>query len=368
MIRVPFNDLRRGVFDSREIFSEIAKRVIDSGWFIHGPELQNFERLFAEYLGPEVECVGVANGTDALELALRALGVGDGDNVVTAPNAGGYAVTAILAAGATPRFVDVEDLYLGIDPERLASAIDINTRALIFTHLYGNVGSIEDVVRVAGHYQVPVIEDCAQAHGAKLGEQKIGTFGDASTFSFYPTKNLGALGDAGCVATKQRSLASKARQLRAYGWSDRYVKTVAGGRNSRMDELQAAFLCHQLSRLETSNATRRTILGTYKASAPGLKFVDTFPESVPVAHLCVLRTQNRDRFRAFMEQRGIATDIHFPLLDTQQPAFDPGSVVPSLPVAERAVTEIVSLPCFPGMTDDEITAVSEALSAWSSVE
>jgi dTDP-4-amino-4,6-dideoxygalactose transaminase len=238
-----------------ELDAAIA-RVNDRGHYILGPEVEAFEREFAAYCGAAA-CVAVGNGTDALELALRALGVGAGDEVATVGNAGGYATTAIRAAGATPVYVDVDDATLGIDCHSLADRITPGTRAIVVTHLYGRMADVEALVRIAREREIPLIEDCAQAHGAARAGRKAGTFGVLGCYSFYPSKNLGALGDAGALVTGDTALAARVAELRTYGWRGKYRVAASGGMNSRMDEVQAAVLRVKLPRLDAWNAARR---------------------------------------------------------------------------------------------------------------
>ena len=261
---IALNDLARHHAPLRSELDAAMARVQDRGWYILGPEVEAFEREFAAYCGTG-ECVAVGNGTDALELSLRALAIGPGDEVVTAANAGMYATTAIRAAGAVPAYVEIDESTLLMDPAALAAGLGARTRAVIVTHLYGRLADVDALVRIARERGVALIEDCAQAHGARAGGGMAGTHGALGCFSFYPTKNLGALGDAGAVVTGDRELAAKLRALRTYGWGAKYHCTMEGGMNSRMDELQAAVLRVKLPRLDGWNRRRRDIAARYAA-------------------------------------------------------------------------------------------------------
>jgi len=337
-------------------FSLPIKRVIDSNWYILGKEVTNFENEFAKYVGVS-NCVSLANGTDALELALRALGVEKGDSVVTVANAGFYSSTAIHAIGATPLYVDVDHDTLTMSTEALAKATTLKPKVVIVTHLYGQLADVEELVHIANEAGMPLIEDCAQAHGASRNGKQAGSFGNFACFSFYPTKNLGALGDGGAVVTNDGDLASRVRTLRQYGWSQKYQVSTTGGCNSRLDEIQAAILREKLPHLVISNQERRSIALRYNEA-----FV-LLPVECPcstdmdyVAHLYVLRVNNRDSFREFLKINGISTDIHYPVPDHKQPAY-PLSDEYQLNVTEVICDTVVTLPCFPGLTDIEIERV-----------
>lgn len=343
---VPFLDLKRQ--KSAKWESAVA-RVVKSGWFIGGPELAAFEAAFASYCGAAA-CVGTANGTDALELALRGVGVNAGDEVVTVANAGMYSTTAIRAVGATPAVADIERQSMLMAPESLSAMIGTRTTAVIVTHLYGRRAPMDAILRAARG--VPVIEDCAQAHGRGAGSRGI-----AGCFSFYPTKNLGAMGDAGGVVTSDAALAERLRALRQYGWRERFRSELPGGRNSRMDEIQAAVLAARLPELDGWNARRRAIAARY-IDALGMPAMP----AEHVYHLFVLRSRNRDGVRAQLAERGIETQIHYPVPDHLQPSqagllFRRGS----LEETEAAAREVLSLPCYPEMTEQEVDAVTEAL-------
>jgi len=336
------------------------KRVAESHWYVLGKEVQGFEAEFAAYTGVE-HCISVANGSDALEIALRGLGVKPGDRVVTVANAGFYGSTAIHAIGATPLYVDVDPKTLTLCPRALAGAVDSKPAAVIATHLYGQLTDIEEVARICRAADIPLVEDCAQAHGARRAGKRAGSFGTVSCFSFYPTKNLGALGDGGAVLTSEAALADTLRKLRQYGWTSKYEVTAPGGRNSRLDELQAAVLRAKLPLLDGWNAQRRAIARQYSAAFERLPL--QLPPSLGddyVAHLYVVRTEERPALMQALKQSGVGADIHYPIPDHRQPAY-PQSSAAALPATEAACGSVMSLPCFPGMTQDEVAQVIAAV-------
>lgn len=363
--QVPFNDLRRHAATVADQLGEVARRVIGSGWYLLGPETDRFESEFARFCGVS-GCAAVANGTDALELALRALGVVAGDEVVLAANAGGYATTACVAIGAVPVYADVDPTSLLLDPARAAALVTPATRAVVVTHLYGNVADV-GALRAALPAGLAIVEDGAQAHGASRDGKRVGSQGDAATFSFYPTKNLGALGDAGAVVSDRPDVITRTRALRQYGWESRYHATVPGGRNSRIDELQAAFLSVLLGDVVERNARRGEIRDRYvDALGDTLTFVGTPDGCVPATHLCVVRHADRDRLAKDLAAAGVGTAVHFPIPDHRQPALrDRVLRHDSLEHTLRACDEVLSLPCFPELVDDEIQAVIDAVRASS---
>lgn len=355
---VPINAPGRLTPDERLELVEVMTRVVDSGWWVLGPEVDGFERELATATGA-AGAVGVANGTDALELALRGVGVTAGDRVAVAANAGGYATTAVLAIGAIPWFVDV-GADLQADPTRMAAACDAGCRAAVVTHLYGAAAPVEAVVAAARAADAAVVEDCAQAHGLRMNGRHAGTIGDAGAFSFYPTKNLGAIGDAGAVVSRHDDVIDRVRRLRQYGWHRRY-EAAEPGRNSRMDELQAAILRWGLPRLADRNQRRATIARHYRDAAPGLRWVAAAADHT-VHHLCVLRSGDRERTAAALRASGVETAVHYPVPDHRQgwfraeaPLGDP------LPETELAADEVLTVPCFPELTDAEVEVVAAAL-------
>lgn len=371
---VPLNDLKR-TFGRREAeLKAVAADVLASGWWLNGRELDRFCEAFARYVGAE-RCIGVANGTDALELALRALQRvrrPGAQEVVTVANAGGYSTTACRQIGLVPVYADIVEETQLANIDSLVSCVGDDTLAVVATHLYGgaiDVPALRDALAAAGHADVPILEDCAEAHGARVGGPPapvVGSQGDVAAFSFYPTKNLGAFGDGGAVLTSDAEIAAAVSALRQYGWGRKYEVVAAGGRNSRLDEIQAALLHVMLPTLDEANARRRHVLARYVGAAPaGVHVVDAGEGSV--AHLAILLLDDRDGLRAHLSERGIAADIHFPILDCDQPAWSdlPHRIAPGgIPVSRRSVGRLLTLPCFPEMRADEIDRVCDALATW----
>jgi dTDP-4-amino-4,6-dideoxygalactose transaminase len=358
------NDLSRLAGDERDCILSAIANVVDRGWYVLGPELEAFEAEFARYCGV-AHAVGVANGTDAIELGLRALGVSVGDEVVIAANAGFYSATALRAIGATPVFADVDDEHLVMDPDAARMAVTAKTKAIVVTHLYGRMADMRRFREIADHAGIALLEDCAQSHGARQRGCLAGAWGDAASFSFYPTKNLGALGDAGLITTRDADVAGRARRLRQYGWERKYVSVDGPARNSRLDEIQAAVLRVRLPLLDAWNARRREIARRYAATKHNrIRHPDTQGEDY-VAHLYVVRSDSRDALREHLRASGVASDVHYPLLDTRQPVLQSSAAaVTQLPVSERAAGEILSLPCHPELTDAEVSRVCDALATW----
>ncbi len=358
------NDLRRHYASVSQRIDEALLRVTRSGWYILGRELEAFERLFAGYCDVP-HCIGVGNGTDALELALRGLGVCQGTEVITTANAGMYSSTAILAAGATPSYVDVDPASLLLDPQQLQSRIGAKTRAVVATHLYGQLAEIETIVDIASRFGIPVVEDCAQAHGAVRAGRKAGSFGAVGCFSFYPTKNLGAIGDGGALTTRNAELAARLRRLRHYGWGEKYAVAVGGGKNSRLDELQAAVLSAKMELLDGWNSRRREIAAAYSQNIRQPRItVPSIRGEEYVAHLYVIQSSHRDSLQRHLSSCAIDTDIHYPIPDHwQTPIRQMGAEI-HLPVTETAARIVLSLPCFPEMIDDEVQRVIDACNSW----
>lgn len=369
-IRIPVNDLRRHATAFSAPLTATAQRVLERGHYVLGPEVAGFEAEFAAYCGV-AHCVGVANGTDALELALRALGVAPGTVVAVAANAAMYATSAVLAIGAQPLFVDVDAgtaLMQAPDLQRAVEACATQPRAVVATHLYGRLAPMDALLGYARSQRISIIEDCAQAHGA-LGPdgRRAGAYGDLATFSFYPTKNLGAVGDGGAVTCNDDEIAARVRQLRQYGWSRKYTNAIAGGRNSRLDELQAAFLRVLLPHLDERNGRRSDIANRYSRHIrnPAIQ-TPTTAGAEYVAHLYVVRCQQRDALAAHLATQGIGTDIHYPIPDHRQPVHGDRFARVSLPVTEALSASVLTLPCFPDMHDHEVDQVITACNNWRS--
>ena len=359
--RIPVADPGRAILPVRDELDAVFDRVLAGGRYVLGPEHAAFENEFAEFLGAR-HCVGVASGTDALELALRAVGCRGGDEVVVAANCGGYATTAARSIGLTVRFADVEAQTLSLSRSTVEQALTPEVKAVVVTHLYGLLADAEGVAALCRERGIALLEDCAQAAGARRDGRRAGTFGEAAAFSFYPTKNLAALGDGGLVSTNRDDVAEQVRLLLQYGWEQKYRVSLEGGRNSRLDELQAAVLRVGLGRLDERNDRRREIVERYAdALAPGVgRFVSGNGEEY-VAHLAVLVAEDRERVRAALEAAGIGTDVHYPVADHQQRAWLDDYSEVRLPVTEHAVEHVLTVPCFPELTEDEVERVCEVL-------
>lgn len=348
-----------------EIDAAIA-RVLQSGHYILGAEVEGFEKEFSRWLGVS-GTVGVANGTDAIELALTATGIGPGDKVVTVPNTVTATVAAIRATGAKVIYADVETdtmlLDVGALEASLATLRDPKIKAIVPVHLYGHAVDMPRLMEVAARHNVVVIEDCAQAQGAAIEARQAGTWGALAAFSFYPTKNLGALGDGGAVCGSDPALLEKVRALRQYGWRKRYV-SEALGRNSRLDEIQAAILRARLPRLKAENGRRSALAARYLAGLAGLAL--TLPNVAAGRTHCwhqfVVRSARRDELQAFLEKRGIVCGVLYPVPVHRQPAFYDASA--TFPQAEKACAEVLSLPLHPALTDDDVDRVIREVRAF----
>lgn len=368
MTTVPFGALKRQYDAIQPELDAAAQRVLASGWYILGPEVRAFEAAFARFCGTK-HCVGVANGTEAIQLALAALEIGPGDEVITVANAAVYETITALAVGATPVFVDVDEHSHTIDPAAFEAAITPRTRAVIPVHLYGRMADMDAIQSIAARHGIAVIEDCAQAHGATWRGRAAGSLGALGCFSFYPTKNLGALGDGGAVTTNDDALAKRLRRLREYGWERKYYTAHLGGLNSRLDEIQAAFLAVKLAHLPGWNTRRRQIAERYDEllSGTGLVLPTNPLHGEHVYHLYVTRVPGgaaaRDALRETLRASGIGTEVHYPLPAHQQPVYAHLAPSAGLPVSERLAGEVLSLPMYPELTDDEVRAVANAVRA-----
>lgn len=362
---IALNDLKRAALADGDRLAEAAQRVLAGGWYVLGPEVAQFERMFAQYCGVD-SVVGVGNGTDALELAMRALGLGSGDTIAMSANCGMYAAAAACAAGCVPLFCDVDERTMLIDARALAALSADAVKAIVVTHLYGllaDMPAILDIARQRGWF---VIEDCAQAHGAVRDGRQAGSWGDLSAFSFYPTKNLGAAGDGGAVVSGNAEWSDRVRALRQYGWRDKYDVRMPGGRNSRLDEMQAAILSSRLPALDGNNARRRSIADRYRSALAGTTVAMQPADGQDhVHHLCVLRTDARDDLREHLRRSGIATDIHYPCPDHRQPVWRGRFEGLHLPVTERIAAQVLSVPCHPWLYDDEVEHIAHALATWT---
>ena len=349
----------------QEIDAAIS-RALDSGWYILGQEGRAFEAEFAAWLGAGT-AVGCGNGTDAIALALRGLGIGAGCSVVTVSHTAVATVAAIESTGAVPLLIDIEPDHYTMDPAELAQVLADPPpglppiRAVVPVHLYGQVADVEVIGTLCRKHGVALVEDCAQAHGARRNGRMAGTFGDVATFSFYPTKNLGALGDGGAVVARDPAVGTRIAALRQYGWKRHYISDEVGI-NSRLDELQAAVLRVKLTWLDAANARRRDIARAYDVVL-GARAPRERRGSEHVYHLYVVRTPDRDQVQARLRERGVGSGIHYPVPVHLQPAY--ANRVPLGPsrcqATERAAAEILSLPLYPELTDDQVTVVCRAI-------
>ena len=367
---VPFTDLAAM---AAEVWPEIEREYLAcllDGAYIGGPAVTAFEREWAAYCGAD-HAVGLANGTDALELSLTALGIGTGDEVVVPANTFIATAAAVVRAGATPRFADVSDDTLLITPQTLAAAITPRTRAVIIVHLYGQMPDMTGLLATAGQAGIAVIEDAAQAHGAEWAGRRAGSFGAAACFSFYPAKNLGAFGDAGAVVTSRPELADQIRALANHGRShgDSHYDHDRIGTNSRLDALQAILLSGKLAHLDAWTERRtvlasryRNLLGSCEFTGTELKLTGAAPLARHVYHLFVVRVARRDTVRAELARRGIQTGVHYPMPCHKHPPLRRFAEHP-LPVAEQSAGELLSLPIFPHLTDRQVDFVCESLCA-----
>jgi dTDP-4-amino-4,6-dideoxygalactose transaminase len=358
--RIPFMSLVPGE-DAGEVRRAID-RVIDRGWFVLGPEVSAFEEEFAAAAGA-AHAVGVGTGTDAIALILRALGIGAGDEVITSPLSAAYSALAIMMAGARPVFADVDPERATIDPGRIADLVGPRTRAILPVHLYGQPADMAAIERIAAHHRLAIVEDCCQAHLATSDGRPVGTIGVAGAFSFYPTKNLGAVGDGGAVVTNDAALAGRIRRLRNGGQTDRYHH-LEPGINSRLDEMQAAVLRARLPRLQAWTDRRRALAARYRAALAGAPVVP-FPERDPghVYHLFVVTAGERDALQAHLASDGIETLIHYPVSIPQQPALA-GERPDDCPVAARLCAGVLSLPLHPALRDGDIDDIAAAVHAF----
>ena len=373
-MHIPFNDLKAQHAALAKDLEAAALRVLRAGWYILGPEVSAFEAEFAAWLGlpAAAPAVGVNSGTDALLLALLACDIGPGAEVITVAHTAVATVTAIVNSGAQPVLVDIEADTFTLDPARLAAALTPATRAIIPVHLYGQPADLAPILTFARQHNLRVIEDCAQAHGARYQDRPVGVWGDLACFSFYPTKNLGAAGDGGMVVTRNADLAERVRLLRQYGWRERYISDVPG-LNSRLDELQAALLRVKLRHLDDWNHRRRMLAARYdELLADACVTTPTVaPGNKHVYHLYVVRSQQRDALQAHLAAHGIATAIQYPVPIHKQPAYRHLAPPPSqqevnrLIETERAAAEVLSLPLYPQLPIEHLDRVAAAIAQFT---
>src|SRR6266851_3408928 len=358
-MKIEFYPMAELLRDTRGELDAAFDRVMSSGHLILGQEVETFEQDFAAYCGA-AHCVGVGNGLDALAIALWAQGIGSGDEVVVAGHTFIASWLAVSRTGAVPVGADVELHSFNLDPASVEAAITPRTAAIMPVHLYGNPAAMDEINRVAARHGLFVLEDAAQAHGARYQSRRAGALGHAAGVSFYPTKNLAALGDGGAIVTDDAGLAERARRYRNYGSSAKYVHDIAGV-NSRLDELQAAFLRTRLRRLDEENARRRTLAAAYRgrlAGIAGLDLPQADPEAEHVYHLFVVRTCRRDALAAGLAARGIAAMAHYPCPPHRQPAFSGPALPVPLPVTEALAGEVLSLPMWPALSESQVDYIA----------
>lgn len=366
MNSIPLVDLKAQYAAIKPQIQAAIGEVLDSAQFINGPAVADFERQFAEFCGVGY-AVGVGNGTDALTLVLKALGVGDGDEVITAANTFIATAEAIVAVGATPVFVDVDPLHFNMTPEGFSAAITPRTKAVIPVHLYGQTAPIAEIVDMAKRRSIKIVEDAAQAHGAEYNGRRAGSWGDAATFSFYPAKNLGSYGDAGAIVTNSEEVATRARMLRDHGRTDKYLHEYIGV-NSRLDTLQAAILGVKLAYMDEWNEARRAVAAKYDAALSEFAWM-TLPSEIAggrhIYHLYVIQCARREELRRYLSDNGIGVGIHYPVPLHLQPAFRAlGYGAGDFPVAERLADSILSIPMYPEITVAQQRRIVQTIGAF----
>jgi dTDP-4-amino-4,6-dideoxygalactose transaminase len=364
-MKVPFLNLQAGYLELKSDIDTAVSRVLDSGWYIQGQEVETFETEYAAYCGAR-HAIGVGSGLDALHLTLRALDVGQGDEVIVPTNTFIASWLAVSSCGATPIPVEPIEATFNLDAEQIEAAITSRTKMIMPVHLYGQPANMEPILEVARRHGLYVVEDAAQAHGALYMGQRIGSHGDAVAWSFYPSKNLGALGDAGAVTTNDPLVAERIRLLSNYGSREKYVN-AAKGINSRLDPLQAAVLRVKLRHLDEWNARRASIAARYKKALADLDIV--LPEvpdwATPVWHLFVIRHTDREALQQHLAKSGIHTQIHYPIPPHRQQAYaDLGFVSEAFPITSQLADQILSLPIGPHFSEADIDAVIDAIQAF----
>ena len=360
---IKFLDLHKINERFRTEFDAKIKSVLDSGWYLYGKENEQFSADFAAFCGTKY-ALGVANGLDALNLIIKAYGFGEGDEIIVPANTFIATILAISENGCTPILVEPDIHTYCINPDLIEEKITPHTKAIMVVHLYGQAVPMEKIWALAKKYNLKIIEDAAQAHGAMYQGKRTGNLGDAAGFSFYPGKNLGALGDAGGITTNDETLYNKVKALANYG-SDRKYHHIYKGVNSRLDEFQAGLLDIKLKYLETDNARRREIAKYYRENIknPLITLPETYDEMSHVWHVFVIRTQERDRLQKYLEEKEIQTNVHYPTAPHHQEAYSEWKNL-SLPVTEQIHKEVLSLPISPVLTDEEAKIIVETLNAW----
>lgn len=359
--QIKFQDFAEEAKVRKDEFTNTFQKVLNSGWYILGKEVENFENEYAKYLGTKY-CVGVANGLEALQIALMAKEIGKGDEIITTPVSAVATTLAILAVGATPIFVDVKENGQ-IDENLISNLITKKTKAIIPVDLYGQPCDLIAIKEIAKKYNLFFVEDACQAHGSTFKGIKLGTYGDVGAFSFYPTKNIGAIGDGGALVTNNKKMAEIFRQIRDYGQSSKYVHTRYG-LNSRLDELQAALMDIKLKYLDNDNNIRRKIAIRYIKNLKNIKDIQLLlPESIYDSnfHLFVIKTKLRNELQAYLKENGIYSLVHYPITIPDQPLFGNKYKDIKIPVARKLVNEVLSLPCHPYLDNTDVDYISNKI-------
>lgn len=363
-IIIPCNALKPGYEKYRDEYIAAATRVLDSGWYVLGKEVEAFEVEFASWLGAS-HCVGLNSGLDALILAFRALGIQKRDEVIVPANTYIASVLGVTENGGTPAFVEPDE-YHNIDADRIEAAITPRTKAILVVHLYGQPCRMDKIMEIANRHSLPVVEDCAQSHGATFNGQKTGTFGKIACFSFYPTKNLGAFGDAGAITTNDSATADKIRMYRNYGSEKKYYNKVQGI-NSRLDEIQAALLRVKLTHMDELTQERETIAQKYLAEItnPLIGLPKVLPNTRPVWHQFVITTDKRAELQRYLANKGIGTMIHYPIPPHLAEAYSElGYHKGSFPITEKEANSVLSLPMFSGLTEEKLDYTINAINKY----
>ena len=365
MTKIMPNNLKRGFEQYQEEFEQKALEVLRSGWYILGNEVKEFEKEFAAYTGAK-HCVGLANGLDALWISFRILGIGPGDEVLVQGNTYIASVMGITMNGATPIFIEPDE-YFNIDTKKLEEKITDKTKAILVVHLYGQASKMDDVLALCKKYNLRLVEDCAQSHGACFDGKMTGTFGDIGCFSFYPSKNIGAFGDGGAIVTNDDKIAEDFRVFRNYGSEKRYYNKIVGA-NSRLDEMQAGLLRVRLSHADAIEAERSKIAERYTAELhnPKIELPKVRENCTAVWHQYVIRCEERDRLIEYLDEKGIGTIIHYPLPPHLAEAYNYlGYKEGAFPITEKCAKTVLSIPMYVGMTEEEQTQVIEAINAFA---
>ena len=363
---IPFSDPSASYQAHKREIDEAIQRVLDSGWFVLGKEVENFETEFAAFHGENFHAFGAANGTDAIALCLRALGLGTGDEVITPSHTAVATVAGIEQAGCTPVFADIDPNTRCIDPNSVRERVGSSIRAIMPVHIYGQPAEMHRILEIAKAHNLALIEDCSQAHGAEIDGQKVGTFADISAYSCYPTKNLGGTGDGGVILCRSKELAEKIKSLRQYGWNEAR-ESIIPGFNSRLDELQAAILRVKLQHLEDDNAKRRAIAFQYNAAFKELPL--TLPSlsetELHAMHLYVIECDQRNELMDYLRSNQIGASLHYPLAVHQHTAYaDRIRGGDNLPVTDQFYQRNLTLPMYPELSNDGVEHIISTIQDW----